>query len=314
MKPRALIIGEALMDIVHRPHEAAVEIPGGSPMNVAIGLSRLGRKTALITWIGNDERGEVIRQHCMTSNVQLVAGSDLARHTSTAQAEIGPSGQASYEFDIEWEVPPLPESIRPHVVHTGSIAAMREPGCADVVDILKEAAESASISYDPNLRPSVMGEPSELEDKVLGLVRLSDVVKVSSEDIAWLCPGQELRAVAESWAGMGPSLVVVTKGSDGAFAVTSTGVYVEVANPDGPVVDTVGAGDSFMSGLIDALWRRKLLGAKHRADLTKISSEALRQVLDEASLVATVTVSRAGANPPWRDELPSDFYGAAEED
>ena len=212
---------------------------------------------------------------------------------------------ATYAFDLAWHVPARWTSppAAPLVVHTGSIAAVLEPGGPDVANILAAHRESATLTYDPNLRPSLMPPPDVTRPIVEGLIALADVVKVSDEDIAWLEPGQDPLDVARRWAASGPALVVVTRGGDGATAVTADGRRLDVEAPRVRVADTVGAGDSFMGGLIDGLWSAGLLGADKRAALRAADDATLRTVLVRCARIAATTVSRAGANPPTAAEL-----------
>ncbi len=303
--PRALVIGEALVDAVRRLDGTVDEHPGGSPANVALGLARLGRPAELVTWIGRDERGDAVRRHLESSGVRLAPGSDGAAATSVATATLDASGAATYTFDIDWQVPS--EHVADYgdvlVVHSSTIGAALEPGGPAVLRILAEARVDATITYDPNIRPDLVGEPDAARDLVERLVGLADVVKVSDEDLEWVDPGADPRDVARRWATRGPGLVVVTRGGEGAFAVTAGGVELTVPAPRVEVADTVGAGDSFMSGLVDGLWSAGLLGASHRIALGGIGAEVLRPVLERCIRIAAITVSRPGADPPGTDEL-----------
>lgn len=302
---RALVIGEALVDVVRTPDGAVAEHPGGSPANVALGLARLGRHVDLLTWFGADEHGRLVREHLERAGVSVVPGSDSAERTSLAVATLDTAGVASYDFDLSWEVPerwaspPTP----PIVVHTGSIAAVLEPGGPDVARVLAAHRESATLTYDPNLRPSLMPPPEVTRGVVEELVALADVVKVSDEDLAWLHPGEDVVDVARRWVDLGPALVVVTRGGEGALGVTADGVQVEVPAPSVVVADTVGAGDSFMGGLVDGLWSAELLGGERRAALHAVDSATVRTVLERCVRIAAITVSRPGANPPTAEEL-----------
>nr|WP_230977499.1 carbohydrate kinase [Georgenia yuyongxinii] len=299
----ALVIGEALIDIVERPGEQPAEHPGGSPANVAVGLARLGRDVELVSWFGADAHGSVLRSHLELENVRLSAASARASHTSTARARLDEAGGATYVFDLEW-APPAPEPVvQPIVVHTGSIAAVLEPGAATVAETITRFRDTATISLDPNIRPALMGESTATRTLVEALVVQSDVVKVSDEDLAWLVPDADPLAVARQWARSGPAIVVVTQGAGGAWAVTAGGLELDVAAVPAEVVDSVGAGDSFSAGLIDGLWAAGLLGADHRAALAQIDAGTLQRVLDQAARIAAITVSREGANPPTRAEL-----------
>lgn len=298
-----LIIGEALVDIVEKAGQETEEFPGGSPANVALGLARLGNDVELLTWFGGDERGGAILRHLTGSGVSLSPGSDTAERTSTARAQIDAEGVASYEFDLEWRLPELVVREGVTCVHTGSIAAVIKPGGQQVLEIVRSVRDQATVTYDPNLRPVLMGSPEETRPIVEDLVEVSDVVKVSDEDLAWLEPGTDPHEVARQWVTRGPALVVVTLGGEGAFAVTASGHETKVATPKVQVADTVGAGDSFMGGLLDGLGHAGLLGAENRQALRDIDADTVGSVLDQAIRIAAITVSRPGANPPTRAEL-----------
>jgi fructokinase len=307
---RALVIGEALVDVVQGPGGQALgRHPGGSPANVAIGLARLGHRAELLTWLGTDEDGRLVQEHLTGSGVSLVAGSTGAARTSTATALLDATGVATYAFDLDPQVPAVdldvlagPEGF--DVVHTGSIAAVLAPGASTVEGLLSRTRHRSTVSYDPNARPGLMGDADVALAKVLGYVGVSDVVKVSDEDLAWLRPGVDPLDVAGSWLMRGAALVVVTRGGEGADAVTAAG-HVHVDSPATTVVDTVGAGDSFMSGLLDALGAHGLLGAARRDALRAVDAATVTDVLAHAARIASITCSRPGADPPWRDELSS---------
>lgn len=299
----ALVVGEALIDIVERPGEEPSGHPGGSPANVAVGLARLGRDVELVSWFAADAHGSVLRSHLELENVRLSAASARAGRTSTARARLDAAGSATYEFDLVW-APPVPEPVvAPVVLHTGSIAAVLEPGAATVAQTVARYRDVATISYDPNVRPALMGDARQTLAIVERFVALADVVKVSDEDLAWLAPGADPHQVARRWLATGPALVVVTHGSDGAWAVTAGGLERRVPAAPAEVVDSVGAGDSFTAGLLDGLWAAGLLGGDRRAALRSIDAGTLERVLDQAAKIAAITVSREGANPPTRAEL-----------
>lgn len=302
---RALVVGEALVDVVHRADGSVDEHPGGSPANVALGLGRLGRGVDLLTWIGPDERGRRVTDHLASSNVAVVPGSAGAERTSVAVARLDADGAATYEFDLTWRVPDrwtAPPGA-PLVVHTGSVAALVEPGAADVLRIVRAHRGSATVTYDPNLRPSLVPPRERTRPVVETFVRLADVVKTSDEDLEWLAPGEHPLDVARRWARWGPAAVVVTRGGQGATAVTASGHEVDVAAPPVRVADTVGAGDSFMGALLDGLWSANLLGADQREALHAADARTWERVLVRCARVAAITVSRPGADPPRAAEL-----------
>ncbi|MDQ0424394.1 MULTISPECIES: carbohydrate kinase family protein [Cellulomonas] len=305
---RALVIGEALVDAVRRPDGTHDEFPGGSPANVAIGLARLGRRAELLTWLADDAHGDLVRRHLAASGVHVLTGDRAPARTPVATAHLDAAGVATYDFDLEWDLPATWDEGEGDalVVHTGSIAAVLTPGGPKVADLLESRRATSTITYDPNLRPALMGDPADVRPVVERLVRASDVVKVSDEDLAWLLPGVAPAEVAEDWSRSGPALVVVTHGGEGAFASTAAGARLTVPAPRVTVADTVGAGDSFMGGLVDGLWSAGLLGADRRAALHDVDAGTVEQVLARCARIAAITVSRAGANPPTTAELDTE--------
>jgi fructokinase len=299
---RGLVIGEALIDIVQDGHRVVGEHVGGSPLNVAVGLARLGREVDFLTHIGNDAYGRRITDYVKTSGAQLVSGSDNAERTTTARATVAADGSATYQFDLDWQLSGTPPVPPPLFVHTGSIAAVHDPGCLAVSALVDAYRVSATVSFDPNVRPSLIADRDLARTRIEHLVERSDIVKVSEEDLRWLDPGREPEEIARIWQTLGPAIVAVTLADRGAEAVCAAGI-VRVPARSAHVVDTVGAGDSFMVGLLDALWERGLLGAERRTDLGGVDLETLTEALEAGSAVAAITVSRPGADLPDRDAL-----------
>ena len=302
MSEHTLVIGEALVDVVRKPDGRQTAHAGGSPANVAFGLARLGRSVELLTSLGDDAYGALVRSHVESSGA-TISPSSAAPRTSVATANLDAHGVATYDFDLEWALPDDPTTQPgPLVVHTGSIAAVLEPGASAVERLIAGAREHSTVSYDPNVRPSLMGDRGGAESTIERLVALSDVVKVSDEDLAWLFPAESPADAALRWLALGPALVVVTLGSEGALAACDAG-SVSVPPVRVEVADTVGAGDSFMSGLIDGLWSAGLLGGHRRDALRGIDLPAVTSILDRCARIAGITVSRSGANPPTRADL-----------
>jgi fructokinase len=303
---RTLVVGEALIDAVTRPGGNTEEHVGGSPANVAFGLAALEHPVDLATWIATDERGLRIEDVCRGRGVALTPGSQGAPFTSVAHATLDASGAASYVFDLEWQVASVPGLTAYGHVHTGSIAAVLEPGGGQVRDILAAArALGATVSYDPNARPSLMGRPDRARSIIESSIALSDVVKVSDEDIEWLCPGEPVDDVVRAWGELGAALVVVTRGGDGASVrVTRTGETRSLPAPTVQVVDTVGAGDSFMAGLVSGLLDAGLLGgASGRDRLERADLAVVVPAVERALRTGALTVERAGAHAPGRSDL-----------
>jgi len=300
-----VVVGEALVDLMgQRGGRTLAAHPGGSPANVALGLGRLGVPVTLRTRLGNDAFGEMVRSHLVASGVRVEGGPPEGVSTSLAIATLA-AGIASYDFRIEWDVGDLsPLPVESRCLHTGSLATALAPGKASVVNLMEREHERArvTVSYDPNVRPGLLGEPAQARPDIERLVALSDVVKVSDEDLRWLYPERSDEEVARDWLASGPALVVVTRGGAGVFAVAGSLKLRRDAVPI-DLVDTVGAGDSFTSGLLHGLQRADLIGAARRDALAAIDVATLESVVDEAALTAAITCSRPGADPPTRAEL-----------
>ena len=258
-----LVIGEALVDVVD-----GVPYPGGSPANVAVALGRQRVPVTLATQLGDDAYGELIREHLTESGVQLAVAP--ASRTSSAVATIGPSGSASYEFDIVWE-PEFEGLPAADVIHVGSFSAFAG------------VAPQGTLSYDINVRPALM--PPDAVARVEAVVKRATIVKASDEDLAWLYPSRPWQASAEALLETGPAVFWVTRGREGATAFTADS-RTDVAAPIVEVVDTIGAGDTFSAGLI-AGWLRW--------------GDEWERVGTFAAGLAAETSSRQGADPPWAE-------------
>ncbi|WP_061965878.1 carbohydrate kinase family protein [Demequina aurantiaca] len=298
-----LVVGESLLDIVSDTAGHVAAVPGGSPANVAVGLARLGLRPTFVTHLAPDDAGETIRAHLESAGADIVAV-DTATPTSTATATIGTGGAASYRFEIAWNLSDaaLDDAIATHGplhLHAGSIAAVMQPG-ADAIASAIEGPLVASMSFDPNIRPGLIHDREAALHSVRRCLSRADVVKASDEDIAWIEPGEDPVKVASRWLALGPSLVVVTLGSDGAWALGTFGqVFVPARTVD--VVDTVGAGDSFMSALI-AGWLAFTCDSS-RGTVGELTEEQARDLLVDCVTAAAITVGRRGAQPPTRAEL-----------
>ncbi|HLU54324.1 MAG TPA: carbohydrate kinase [Pseudonocardia sp.] len=306
------VAGEALVDMVPAPvgdyFEAA---PGGSPANVAVALARLGVPARLLARIADDMLGRRIREHLTRNGVQLDHAVTATEQTSLAMVAVGPDGGASYDFrvtgtaDWQWTPDELEGALDGPVValHSGSLALTTPPGAAVLRDLIARAAASVTISYDPNCRPLLMGEPARVLEGVHELLAVADVVKVSAEDLEWLLPGRSPEELVDDWLARGPAIVAVTLGGDGVLAGTASGIRTRRPGVPVTVVDTVGAGDTFSAALLAGLHRRGLLGAAARPALRAVDAETFDALLDEAARAAAITCSRRGADPPTAADL-----------
>jgi fructokinase len=292
-----LVVGESLIDIVQRPDGTALEHAGGSAANVAVALARLGRPAQFLTAYADDEHGAFLARHLNQSAVGVVGDPHSLERTATARATLAADGGATYTFDIDWRLNPLPE-LSPVAVHACSIGAVLEPGADDVRRLLEKLRPNATITYDVNARPAVTGLGDELVRAVEDVTALADLVKASDEDLAVLYPGEPVEQVVDRFLGLGPSAVVVTRGRHGSTWYGAGG-RVDAPAVETDVADTIGAGDTFGAGILDALWDLDALGGR----LTGIAHSEVEVVLRHAARAAAVTVSRPGADPPYRHEL-----------
>lgn len=304
---RTLVIGESLIDVVRAPDGSSTRHVGGSPLNVAVGLARLGHRTSLATHFGRDEGGAAIGAHLSDAEVDIVPGSDRAEDTSVATATLDEQGGASYTFDITWRVPEMPE--RTGHLHAGSIGALMPPGGVDVLAAMRGGGRRVgTVSYDPNIRPSLVQDRGATLDEVERRVVASDVVKASDEDLEWLAgrplDEQGLTDWCRGWRDLGPALVVCTRAARGALAVLPSGRVVVLPGTTVEVADTVGAGDSFMAGLLSGLLDAGLLGGPEaRSRLRKARGAVVTSAITRGINASAITVARSGAYAPSRTDL-----------
>ncbi|WP_316860997.1 carbohydrate kinase [uncultured Cohaesibacter sp.] len=317
MKPKAKILccGEALIDMIPIRNDqhglAYLPCSGGAVFNTAIGLGRLGCDTAFLSGLSDDLFGNQLVKSLEESGVSSDLSPRCHRPTTLAFVELS-NGQARYAFYDENtagrmfgpdDVPAIPSDI--DVLFFGGISLCVEP-CACTYEMLAQReASTRVVMLDPNIRPQFVKNEGEYRQRIETMLELSDIVKVSDEDLAWLCGAQNgigdgLEEQANFLLEKGPSIIWVTLGSKGAAAFTRAGLSLQVTAPKTCVVDTVGAGDSFNAAILAKLAELDWL---EKRKLRSIGESALREVSSFATQVAAITVSRQGANPPWRDEL-----------
>lgn len=302
MERGVLVVGESVVDVVRTLSGDVHEYAGGSAANVAVALARLGRPTRLATSFARDRHGEMIAAHLERAGVDLACDPAAVDHTSTARATLGTEGAATYTFDIDWRLSPVPDDEDPLVAHTCSLGAVLPPGADDVLALLTRLRDRATITYDVNARPAVTGTGAAVAARVERMAAVADLVKASDEDLETLHPGRPHAESAAALLALGPAAVVVTRGAEGALWLDRVGT-VEVEPSPVQVVDTIGAGDTFGAALLDALWERGRLGAEGRAALGALPRPEVTAVLEHAARAAAITVSRPGADPPYRHEL-----------
>ena len=301
MLPVIAVCGEALVDLIPSAPTTYDALPGGSPANTAVALARLGTPVTMLARLSSDGFGSLLRDHLTRNGVDLSHAVSAPEPSSLAIVSRDAAGAASYRFvidgtaDWQWadgELPELPSRVA--AVHAGSLALAKAPA---LERFLARQRERATVSIDPNLRPTLMGSLEDTRAAVLRWLALADVFKASTEDVELLHPGADPVEVATDWSTRGPALVVVTAGPDGATAVVDGEVVHRPARPT-QVVDTVGAGDTFTAGLLAWLHATGQLGGR-----LAVTLDDVRPAVDHALRAAAVTCSRRGADPPYTGEL-----------
>lgn len=275
--------------------------PGGGPANTAVALARLGTPTRFLGRLATDVFGRLFRAHLAASGVDLGAVVAAPETSTLAVAALDPEGRADYSFhadgaaDWQWTAPELARAAAPPMscLHTGSLALVRPPGAAHVEELLHEVRERATVSVDPNVRPLLV-DPARYRERLPHWCRAADIVRLSDDDLAHLFPGQRPERAVDSFHAWGSRLVVITLGADGVLA-SLDGQRLRVPAPPVEVVDTVGAGDSFMAGFLHALHRDGALGGR----LDALDGEQVTAALTAGAKVAAAVCAVRGADPPW---------------
>jgi fructokinase len=295
------VCGEVLIDLIPGADGARVPHVGGGPANTAKALARLGHDVQFIDGISTDEYGVAARKELLDDEVKLDLALTSDKPTCLAIISLDANGGASYEFkidgtatfdfDLKWL--PDPSRYKPQVLHIGTLVAVIQPGADVLYDWAMQVAEFAPIVFDPNIRPSVMGDHDLYEAAVEKWAALSSVIKVSDDDMAWLYSGQKYEDVAQRWLNDGAALVVVTRGSNGIIGFTADGA-IEVDGAKITVADTVGAGDTVGAIIVEAMIEKGILA---------LTGDVLKATLHRAAVAAGITCSRKGAQPPYKHEL-----------
>lgn len=306
-----LCCGEALIDMIPRPTEGGADgfVPhvGGSVFNTAIALGRLGMPVGMVTGLSSDMFGRQLADALHASNVDTAHVILSDRPTTLAFVKLV-DGHASYAFFDEntagrmllpEDMPCLGAGV--DALYFGGISLAVEP-CADAyAALLERAGADRPVMLDPNIRPGFISDEGRYRTRLQGMLAHTDIVKVSDEDLDWICPGaSSLHGKIAQLREAGPAIVVLTRGSAGATAILADGTEVAVGVEKAEVVDTVGAGDTFNAGLVASLWEQGLLT---KSGLARLAADQMHRALTLAARVAAITVSRAGANPPWRADL-----------
>ena len=304
--------GEALIDMLPRQSsdgdDVFLPVPGGAIFNTAIGLGRLGEPAGFVSGLSTDMFGDQLVEALQHSRVDTSLAIRSDRPTTLAFVRLT-DGHATYSFFDEnsagrmvrvEDLPDLPDGVE--ALHFGAISLIPEPCGSAYEALMQRHAGDAVISLDPNIRPGFITDEMAHRARMERMVALSDIVKVSDEDLDWLAPDRSAEETIKAWLAEGCAIVLITRGAEGVDVHTRQSAF-QVAARKVDVVDTVGAGDTFNAGLLAGLRRA---GHLKKIALATISEQNLRPAVDLAVRVAAHVVGQAGANPPWQEELDAD--------
>jgi fructokinase len=306
-----LCCGEALIDMIPKPTsveaDGFVPYTGGAILNTAIGLGRLGVQVGMLSGVSNDMFGQQIVASLEASHVHTASLIRSDRPTTLAFVRLT-DGHATYTFYDEnsagrmiapKDLPGLPDEV--NALYFGGISLCSEPAASTYQALMTREAGNRVVMMDPNIRANFVDDVARYRARIDAMIGLSDIVKVSDEDLNWIYPGPEsLTEKLQKIRAAGPSVVILTRGGDGSSAFLADGSEVQSDVEKVEVVDTVGAGDTFNAGFLAKLSE---LGLLSKDALRSASGSDIQSALAFGAKVAAVTVSRAGANPPWRHEL-----------
>lgn len=304
------VVGEVVIDRFFHADGSVVDVAGGSSANTAIALQRSGIDTALRARFSVDDAGRALRAHNAAEGLDLTGAPDAAEPASIVEVRLAADGQPSYVFrlsgaaDWQWTDAELATPLPPgtQLVHFGSIAAVWQPGAGRMREWIAQLSPRPLVSFDPNARPAAAATDADaalMRNGIEAWVRIADFVKVSDEDLRWIAPGVSEDEHAKRWS-QETAFVVMTRGADGASVFVDGEHLFDVPGMRTTVVDTVGAGDTFMAWLI-----RGVLIALEQQSLAKLAhnTAALKDIVTLAAKAAAVTVSRRGCNPPTLADL-----------
>lgn len=302
-----LCCGEALIDMIPNIDGAYVPHVGGAVLNTAVALGRLGVPTGLITGLSSDPFGVMIAAHMAASNVSRSHVVRSMRNTTLAFVHLD-DGQATYTFyDEDTATRAIrPQDIDPVASDTeamffGGISLCNPPVADSLLALAMAQPDRRLVMADPNIRPGFVSDHDGYRQRLNALIGRADIVKLSDDDLNWLEPvGATLADKAQAILARGPKMFLLTEGRAGATAFLQGGRHLHEPAVKASVVDTVGAGDTFNAGCLAAL---RHAGALRPDAIAALSDGDLRTMLSLAARAAAITVSRAGANPPWASEL-----------
>lgn len=300
------VIGEVVVDRFISG-SSTTDIAGGSAANMALAFNRSGSPALLRARFSKDPNGEFLYQRALSAGLDLSLSVRADEPATLVEVFLADDGQPKYEFhlagaaDWQWTESELADTkgVELNAIVVGSIASVFEPGASAIrnwVLARRQTHQELLIAYDPNARPTALAQDASAARKTIQeWVELSDVVKVSDEDLRWISPERDEFATASWWSTLGPKLVVMTQGGEGATAFVNGADRVSVPGVATEVIDTVGAGDTFMAWLIKQILEHD--------EVSKLSTADIKVILERCAAAAAINCSRAGCNPPIPEDL-----------
>jgi fructokinase len=307
-----LCCGEALIDFIPTQSGTAYRpCPGGSILNIAVGLGRMQVPVGFLSRLSTDLFGDILAEHLTGNHVDLKFCPRVRGQTTLAfvSLEEGGAQEPQYAFytegavDREMTVEDLPPVISEVVkaLHFGSISLILEPGASTLETLMRREHDRRIITLDPNVRPIIIQDWDAYRARFEGWLSYVDILRLSEADMAYLYPDDDITCLMPGWFNSGVALVILTQGAEGASAYTQSGEQAFVPTPPIKVQDTVGAGDTFFSAALTFLYEQNLLD--HRERLTQMTTLQLEACLGFAVKAAAINCTREGANPPFRHEM-----------
>lgn len=304
--------GEALIDFIAMPDRLSLRpCPGGSILNIAVGLGRLQVPVSFLSRLSTDMFGDLLASHLKKNNVSLAYCPRVDGQTTLAFVSLPKETALEPQFafyangavDRCLTIDDLPKQFEEEVaaLHFGSISLVLEPGATTLETLMKRESRSRILTLDPNVRPALISDKEAYRQRFLKWISLVDILRLSAADLDFLYPHQEIETLLPQWFGGGLSLVILTRGAEGVSGYTANETEIVVPAQKVLVKDTVGAGDSFFSAALAWLYDHRQL--TRRSALDQITREELTACLIFASKAAAINCTREGANPPYKSEM-----------
>ena len=294
------VLGEVVVDRIHTDGKVQ-DVPGGSAANCALALSKIAPDVKFLARFSRDQFGELLFQTALNNGLDVSDSVRCEEPATLVNVHLKDDGSPNYEFlmagsaDWQWTDDELAnhDLSKQSAFIYGSLAAILDKSYSTLNKwLVTNKHQNLLIAYDPNARPTAIAknQADVIRNRILELVKSATVVKVSDEDLSWIAPNSDPLKIASSWSQLGPDLVVLTKGADGACAFRNGVCIANVPGIKTQVIDTVGAGDTLMAWLV--------AGLVEAPENQRFNAGLVENTLRKAVQAAAITCSRSGCNPP----------------